>query len=491
MVQLNGVMMQYFHWYTPKGTLWNEVKEQATALAQAGFTALWLPPAYKGMAGDQDVGYGVYDLYDLGEFEQRGTIPTKYGSRAQYLGAIEALHQAGLEVYGDIVLNHRMGGDEAETFRATPFAHNNRLNPVGDCHEISSYTHFYFPGRQGKHSDFEWHWHHFDAVDYDHNHPDRQDWVYLIEGKSFDDYAALEFGNFDYLMGCDLDFQSESVRSELVRWGQWYLDTTGVDGFRLDAVKHISAWFFPQWLQAMNDHKGEPLFAVGEYWVADLKSLMWYVDAVEGHMSLVDVCLHYNFYEASKKGDRYNLSGILEGTLVQHRPTHAVTFVENHDSQPLQALESPVEPWFKPLAYALILLRQDGYPCVFHADYYGADYSDYGQDGQEYPIHLVSHQWIIDKLLYARHHYNHGPQYDYFDHPNTIGWTRLGTEAHPQAMAVVMSNGASGHKWMEVGRPDCRFVDLTEHIAEPVHTNGEGWGEFPCNGGSVSVWVEG
>ncbi len=39
-------------------------------------------------------------------------------------------------------------------------------------------------------------------------------------------------------------------------------------------------------------------------------------------------------------------------------PFHAVTLVANHDTQPLQALEAPVEPWFKPLAYALILLRK-------------------------------------------------------------------------------------------------------------------------------------
>jgi hypothetical protein len=32
----------------------------------------------------------------------------------------------------------------------------------------------------------------------------------------------------------------------------------------------------------------------------------------------------------------------------------------------LQALEAPVEAWFKPLAYALILLRENGVPSVFY-----------------------------------------------------------------------------------------------------------------------------
>lgn len=63
---------------------------------------------------------------------------------------------------------------------------------------------------------------------------------------------------------------------------------------------------------------------------------------------------------------------ILDNTLMQQQPALAVTLVENHDTQPLQALESPVADWFKPLAYAIILLRQEGYPCVFYPDYYRA-----------------------------------------------------------------------------------------------------------------------
>jgi alpha-amylase len=41
MSDANGAMMQYFHWYSPDdGSFWGEVRSQADALAQAGFTAL-------------------------------------------------------------------------------------------------------------------------------------------------------------------------------------------------------------------------------------------------------------------------------------------------------------------------------------------------------------------------------------------------------------------------------------------------------------------
>lgn len=84
--QQNGVMMQYFHWYTPAdGSLWKQLEKNASALAKAGFTSVWLPPAHKGAAGSNDVGYGVYDLFDIGEFDQKGSVRTKYGTRDEYL----------------------------------------------------------------------------------------------------------------------------------------------------------------------------------------------------------------------------------------------------------------------------------------------------------------------------------------------------------------------------------------------------------------------
>ena len=74
MNDINGVLMQYFHWYSPAdGTLWDTVAMKSRELAEAGITALWLPPAYKGIGGEAEVGYGVYDLYDLGEFDQKGS----------------------------------------------------------------------------------------------------------------------------------------------------------------------------------------------------------------------------------------------------------------------------------------------------------------------------------------------------------------------------------------------------------------------------------
>jgi alpha-amylase len=485
----NGVMMQYFHWYMPDdGSLWKQVADKAEELAKIGITALWLPPAYKGTAGGMDVGYGVYDLFDLGEFDQKGSVRTKYGTKDEYVRAIQVAQKAGIRIYADAVFNHKLGADQKEEMEATPFSMENRNEAIGEYQKIQAWTHFTFEGRKGKYSEMEWHWWHFNAIDYN-VYNEGEDAIYLLKGKSFDSNVDLEKGNFDYLMGCDLDMRNSEVQGEIKYWGEWVYDTTNVDGFRFDAVKHVSAGFFPEWLEHVRHHAKRDLFAVGEYWSYEVEALHNFIDVTEGKVDLFDAPLHLNFHLASQAGENYDLSKIFDNTLVKDQPTLAVTLVDNHDSQPLQSLESVVEAWFKPLAYALILLRQEGYPCIFYADYYGAHYKDWGKDGNEYEIWIESHQWLLDKFLSARQTYAYGEQIDYFDHPNTIGWTRLGDEEHSGGMAVVLSNGEDGRKWMNVGHPNTTYIDITEHIDEPVTTNDEGWAEFSCQGGSVSVWI--
>lgn len=489
MESTNGVMMQFFHWYNaPDGSLWNELREKTADLKAAGFTALWLPPAYKGNAGGVDVGYSVYDMYDLGEFDQKGSVRTKYGTREELIAAVEAAKEAGLHLYWDVVLNHRMGGDAEEEFTATPYSNDDRHKQVGEARTIRTYTHFTFPGRKGKYSDMEWHWWHFTATDYDSLQPDNHD-VLLFEGKSFDEQVDLEKGSFDYLMGCDVDVKHPEVVTEIKRWGEWFSDTVGMDGVRFDAVKHVEAGFFPEWLNHVRKYAKRRVFAVGEYWSYDVDALHHFIEVTGGDVALFDAPLHLNFSEASKAGHHFEMSAIFENTLVKNNPTLAVTIVANHDTQPLQALESVVEDWFKPLAYALILLRREGYPCVFYADYYGASYEDVGRDGNTYQIVMTAQQKTIDAFLAVRRTHAYGDQHDYFDHPNTIGWTRHGSEEHPGGLAVVLSNGDSGTKRMQTALPDHEFRDLTGNVPDVILTDAEGWAEFRCAAGSVSVWL--
>jgi len=192
--QLNGVMLQAFHCYTPAdGTFWNSLETRAAELSERGFTSIWIPPSYKGNGGGLDIGYAVYDMYDLGEFDQKGSIRTKYGTIDELQSATKKLRDCGIQVYLDVVLNHRIGGDEEEEIRATPCSDDNRHSALGETRTIRAKTKFNFPGRKDVHSQFNWSSEHFTAVDFDLNVPDYHA-VYLFEGKTFDEKVDLEKG---------------------------------------------------------------------------------------------------------------------------------------------------------------------------------------------------------------------------------------------------------------------------------------------------------
>jgi len=78
-----------------------------------------------------------------------------------------------------------------------------------------------------------------------------------------------------------------------------------------------------------------------------------------------------------------------------------------------------IKPQFIPHAYALILLRATGYPCVFYGDLYGTC--------DPHPSPPKAYGKLPDLVL-ARKLYAYGEQVDYFDRPDCIGWVRLGAE---------------------------------------------------------------
>ncbi|MBQ6507224.1 MAG: alpha-amylase [Clostridia bacterium] len=475
---INGTILQGFEWDLPAdGLHWRRLTARAGWLAFRGFTAVWLPPASKGGAGIHDVGYGVYDLYDLGEFHQKGTVRTKYGTASEYIACVRAMRDAGIQPLADVVLNHRMGGDEKEIFRARPCDPENRLQAPGEEEDIACYTRFTFPGRGGRYSSFVWTHDCFTGSDFNELDPDHR--LFLFAGKEWAPDTDGEKGNYDYLMGCDVDVRYPPVREELLRWGRWFLERTGVEGFRLDAVKHISASFYRDWLRTLREETGRELFAVGEYWNSDLGTLTRYLDAVEGCMQLFDVPLHYHLAEASSSGGAYDMRNLLAGTLVDTRAQHAVTFVDNHDTQPGQSLESWVGGWFKAAAYGLILLRKEGYPCVFWGDLEGI------------PDRGIGAVPELKRLLRLRLYSAYGTERDWFDDPDIVGFTRDGDSSVPgSGLAFLCTNARGGVKRMEAGR---RFAGKTFRCilgGQPAVTIGaDGWGEFAVKDGGVSVYV--
>ncbi len=490
----NQTLIQYFHWYyNDEQKLWEKATAEAGYLKETGITGVWFPPAYKSTEGANSTGYDCYDLYDLGEFDQKNSIPTRYGTKADYLKAIKTLQEHQIMVLADVVFNHKAGGDELEKIPVKRVSPDNRNEYISDVFEIEAWTKFTFPGRKGKYSEFIWDRSCFSGIDWAEDLQETA--IFSIQneyGEGWEEVPSDEMGNYDYLMFCDIEFRNEAVREELKRWGEWYYETCHMDGFRMDAVKHISPEYLNVWIDHMKAKFNRDFLVIGENWVLDdVANLRSYVDRTEGRMQLFDSMLHHNFYQAAKHGNDYDLSKIFENTLIESHPHLAITFVDNHDSQPLQSLEAYVDFWFRPLAYALILLREQGIPCLFYPDLYGAKYVDKDCDGNDADVELV----YLEKLplmTQIRRDLAYGVQRDYLDHQNCIGWTREGDEEHENSgLAVVMSNGEEGNKNMEIGKGHAGkiFIDVTGGREEEITVNEEGWAEFLCHPGSVSVWI--
>ena len=214
-------ILQGFEWYLPAdGKHWKTLAEKAEELRNFGINAIWMPPAYKGSEGANDVGYGTYDLYDLGEFDQKGSIATKYGTKEDYLSSIAALKEAGLKTYADIVFDHFMGADETEVVSAVSYHFDDRTKPSSGEEEIEAWTKFTFPGRKGKYNDYQWNWKNFSGVDYDAREKDHA--IFNFADKGWEPKVDDENGNFDYLMGCNLDMENPETVEQLDKWGKWY-----------------------------------------------------------------------------------------------------------------------------------------------------------------------------------------------------------------------------------------------------------------------------
>jgi alpha-amylase len=96
---------------------WDHLAMQAKALATSGFTAVWLPPPLKGASGSFSSGYDLFDDYDLGSKKQRGTIPTRYGTRELLQRCAAMMRANGIDIYVDLVENQRDGDDGRFNFK--------------------------------------------------------------------------------------------------------------------------------------------------------------------------------------------------------------------------------------------------------------------------------------------------------------------------------------------------------------------------------------
>jgi alpha-amylase len=333
---------------------WDNIASNANSLATSGFTAVWLPPAIKGNSGGYSTGYDPFDDYDLGSKNQKGSIPTHYGTRQQLERACAMLHANGIQVYEDIVDNHRDGDDGSYHF--------NYADAYGNA----------TGGRFGKST-----WDFHPNVSQDPNVPDGNSEINFGRDLAPVNGATAVIGGqtwvwADYGLKQALDWQTKAL---------------DLNGYRLDYVRGISSSWLYSFLTygAMNGK-----FAVGENTDGNVASLNnWIQSSMQNRCSAFDFPLHDGYLvPMCNNPGSFNMASLDHAGLTGVNPGGSVTFVENHDTDGSNPITQN-----KLMGYAYIL-TSEGYPCVFYRDWSTASGS-YGSGLQAGINNLV---WIHEKI---------------------------------------------------------------------------------------------
>ena len=242
----------------------NEIAARLPEIAEAGYTALWVPPPTKANGG-MSVGYDLNDPFDIGNSDLRGTWSTRYGVEADLHNLIEMCHRFGMRVYFDNVMNHRSydvpGYNESTPIDVYPGM------CAEDFHLRTTSDGFYRKWDNVRSWDDEWQVMFLglsDLLDIAHETPNQNfgahegDWhdkprfVRHPKNPEYYDWDpdgnVIGFGPENGLTVDDIaanpDKYSEDVGGYLCRAVRWLVDRTRVDGLRLDAVKHVPYYFF-------------------------------------------------------------------------------------------------------------------------------------------------------------------------------------------------------------------------------------------------------
>lgn len=337
-----GVMLQAFYKLGDRGVpspgdgspdlpwWWDHLAQQANDFRKAGFTAVWLPPCWKGADGPRSLGYDLFDDYDLGSKNQKGSIPTRYGNREQLQRCVAVMRANGLDVYLDLVENQRIGGD----------------GPGGCTFRYADAFGTVPGGRFEK-----------DPLDFHPNVP---------EDPGVFGYPGIQEITFGPDLAPINGRPARRIFDGLIDSADWVTRALDVQGYRVDDVKGISTDFLFEFL---NSKAMAGKFTVGEFFDGNEDLLrQWVFDprGMQGRASAFDFPTRFLLAAMCNQPGRFNMAMLDHAGLAGSAPLSAVTFVENHDTDSTSSLAPVVEN--KALAYAYIL-TSEGYPCVFYRDY--------------------------------------------------------------------------------------------------------------------------
>ena len=330
------VILQGFHWDSSSvGNWYGIVRDRVPDIAAWGFTGMWLPPPSQSIAKQ---GYMPQDLYNLN---------SKYGSEEGLRELVNTMHANGMHAVADVVINHRCANEQGSGGAYNKWS---GMKAAWDERAINTDNGKYCG--QGGHG-------------------------------TGDDFHAAP----------NIDHNQEFVRNDLKEWLNWLRNDIGFDSLRFDFSKGYDGRFAGEYIQACG-----PEWSVGEFWDTcqyggdgleynqdghRQRTVDW-IDRTGGVSAAFDFTTKGILQEAVGRCQYWRLvdpKGRPPGVMGIW-PSHAVTFIDNHDTGSTQAhWPFPGEHVLKGYAY---ILTHPGSPCVLWDHVF-----DWGDDVRESILEMI------------------------------------------------------------------------------------------------------
>jgi len=314
------ILFQGFNWESHRHKWYKTLAGQVKEIAKAGFTAVWLPPPSDSVSPQ---GYLPRDLYELN---------CAYGSEAELRDLISIMHEHGLKVIADIVVNHRCASYQGSDGKWNKFGGRLAWDASAICCNNPAY------GGRGN-------------------------------PKQGDDYTAAP----------NVDHSQERVRQDLSQWMKYLRNSIGFDGWRFDFVRGYPGQYAKQYID-----ETVPEMAFGEYWDAcdytdgvlnynqdshRQRTVNW-CDGTGGTAAAFDFTTKGILQEAVSRKEYWRLvdgQGRPPGVMGMW-PSRAITFIDNHDTG------STLNHWPFPSSHVAegyaYLITHCGTPCIFYDHFY-------------------------------------------------------------------------------------------------------------------------
>lgn len=329
--ECEDVMLQGFYWNSQKQTGWTQLMELATEIGEH-FNLIWLPPSASAEGG------GAVGGTNVGYHPREWTNQTScWGTAANLKTLITALHNNGVKVIADIVINHRAGDNAWGNFTKDDF---------------------------GTYGTFQLNTRHICCDDEMNTDKSAGTWYGKATG-------AKDTGeNWDGAR--DLDHTSEYVQQDVEAYLNWLHGEYGYDGWRYDYCKGYDGKYVGIYNKAT-----QPYLSVGELWDGSYDKVAAWIDATGKESMAFDFPSKYdalnnglaknNYSRMSWKEDNtmWRPAGMIHHHLYNR---YAVTFVDNHDTY----LDQNKYTGDVQQAYAF-LLSSPGVPCVFYPHWQSSD----------------------------------------------------------------------------------------------------------------------